>query len=101
MPINTKFRVDVKPFLFLEPCIFSARMRYDLYSNVTDLQPSFFENTGVQDVISALITDTSVLQSIINSSLLTILRNFVILIGSVAMLLYTDLHLTAYEHCMS
>ncbi|MDR2609611.1 MAG: ATP-binding cassette domain-containing protein [Rickettsiales bacterium] len=73
-----------------------ARMRYDLYSNVTDLQPSFFENTGVQDVISALITDTSVLQSIINSSLLTILRNFVILIGSVAMLLYTDLHLTAY-----
>ncbi|MDG7055056.1 MAG: ATP-binding cassette domain-containing protein [Wolbachia endosymbiont of Menacanthus eurysternus] len=73
-----------------------ARIRYDLYSNVTDLQPSFFENTGVQDVISALITDTSVLQSIINSSLLTILRNFVILIGSVAMLLYTDLHLTAY-----
>ncbi|RDD34669.1 putative multidrug export ATP-binding/permease protein [Wolbachia endosymbiont of Cylisticus convexus] len=73
-----------------------ARIRYDLYSSITDLQPSFFENTGVQDVISALITDTSVLQSIINSSLLTILRNFVILIGSVAMLLYTNLHLTAY-----
>ncbi|WP_374699292.1 ABC transporter ATP-binding protein [Wolbachia endosymbiont (group A) of Limnophora tigrina] len=73
-----------------------ARIRYDLYSSITDLQPSFFENTGVQDVISALITDTSALQSIINSSLLTILRNFVILIGSVAMLLYTNLHLTAY-----
>ncbi|MGL9718287.1 MAG: ABC transporter ATP-binding protein [Wolbachia sp.] len=73
-----------------------ARIRYDLYSSITDLQPSFFENTGVQDVISALITDTSVLQSIINSSLLTILRNFVILIGSVAMLLYTNLHLTTY-----
>ncbi|QKX02295.1 ABC transporter ATP-binding protein [Wolbachia endosymbiont of Dirofilaria (Dirofilaria) immitis] len=73
-----------------------ARIRYDLYSNITDLQPSFFENTSVQDVISALITDTSVLQSIINSSLLTILRNFVILIGSVAMLLYTNLHLTTY-----
>ncbi|MDX5519046.1 MAG: ABC transporter transmembrane domain-containing protein, partial [Wolbachia endosymbiont of Andrena agilissima] len=42
------------------------------------------------------ITDTSVLQSIINSSLLTILRNFVILIGSVAMLLYTNIQLTAY-----
>ncbi|WP_341813639.1 ABC transporter ATP-binding protein [Wolbachia endosymbiont (group B) of Germaria angustata] len=73
-----------------------ARIRYDLYSSITDLQPSFFENTGVQDVISALITDTSALQSIINSSLLTILRNFVVLIGSVAMLLYTNLHLTAY-----
>ncbi len=73
-----------------------ARIRYDLYSNITDLQPSFFENTGVQDVISALITDTSVLQSIINSSLLTILRNFVILIGSITMLLYTNLHLTTY-----
>ncbi|MGL9732673.1 MAG: ABC transporter ATP-binding protein [Wolbachia sp.] len=73
-----------------------ARIRYDLYSNITDLQPSFFENTSVQDVISALITDTSMLQSIINSSLLTILRNFVILIGSVAMLLYTNLHLTTY-----
>ncbi|WP_265025500.1 ABC transporter ATP-binding protein [Wolbachia endosymbiont (group A) of Bibio marci] len=73
-----------------------ARIRYDLYSSITDLQPSFFENTGVQDVILALITDTSVLQSIINSSLLTILRNFVILIGSVAMLLYTNIQLTAY-----
>lgn len=73
-----------------------ARIRYDLYSSITDLQPSFFENTGVQDVISALITDTSMLQSIINSSLLTILRNFVILIGSVAMLLYTNIQLTAY-----
>lgn len=73
-----------------------ARIRYDLYSSITDLQPSFFENTGVQDVISALITDTSALQSIINSSLLTILRNFVVLTGSAAMLLYTNLHLTAY-----
>lgn len=73
-----------------------ARIRYDLYSSITDLQPSFFENTGVQDVISALITDTSALQSIINSSLLTILRNAVVLTGSVAMLLYTNLHLTAY-----
>ncbi len=73
-----------------------ARIRYDLYSSITNLQPSFFENIGVQDVISALITDTSVLQSIINSSLLTILRNFVILIGSVAMLLYTNIQLTAY-----
>ncbi|WP_341815787.1 MULTISPECIES: ABC transporter ATP-binding protein [unclassified Wolbachia] len=73
-----------------------ARIRYDLYSSITDLQPSFFENIGVQDVISALITDTSALQSIINSSLLTILRNAVVLTGSVAMLLYTNLHLTAY-----
>lgn len=73
-----------------------ARIRYDLYSSITDLQPSFFENKGVQDVISALITDTSALQSIINSSLLTILRNAVVLTGSVAMLLYTNLHLTAY-----
>lgn len=73
-----------------------ARIRYDLYSSITDLQPSFFEKTGVQDVISALITDTSALQSIINSSLLTILRNAVVLTGSVAMLLYTNLHLTAY-----
>lgn len=73
-----------------------AKIRYDLYSNIIDLQPSFFENTGVQDVISALITDTSVLQSIINSSLLTILRNSVLLIGSVTMLIYTNLHLTAY-----
>ncbi|MGL9725949.1 MAG: ABC transporter ATP-binding protein [Wolbachia sp.] len=73
-----------------------ARIRYDLYSSITNLQSSFFEDTGVQDVISALITDTSVLQSIISSSLLIILRNFVVLTGSIAMLLYTNLHLTAY-----
>lgn len=73
-----------------------AKIRHDLYGSVTDLQPSFFETTGVQDVISVLITDTSMLQSIINSSLLTILRNFVILIGSVIMLIYTNMQLTAY-----
>lgn len=77
-----------------------SRIRYDLYSSITDLQPSFFEDTGVQDVISALITDTSLLQSIINSSLLTILRNFVILTGSVVMLLYTNMQLTAYAISM-
>ncbi|MDD9331224.1 MAG: ABC transporter ATP-binding protein [Wolbachia sp.] len=73
-----------------------AKIRYDLYSNIVDLQPSFFEDVGIQDVISALITDTSVLQSIISSSLLTILRNFIILVGSISMLLYTNIQLTAY-----
>ncbi len=73
-----------------------ARMRYDLYSNIISLQPSFFENTSVQNVISALITDTSILQSIMNSSLLTILRNFIILIGSIVMLLYINIQLTTY-----
>ncbi|MDN5248136.1 MAG: ATP-binding cassette domain-containing protein [Wolbachia endosymbiont of Tyrophagus putrescentiae] len=73
-----------------------AKIRYDLYSNIIDLQPSFFEDTAVQDVMSALIADTSVLQSIINSSLITILRNFIVLVGSVVMLLYTNMQLTAY-----
>jgi ATP-binding cassette, subfamily B, bacterial len=71
-------------------------IRYDLYSNIISLQPSFFENISVQNIISALITDTSVLQSIMNSSLLTILRNFIILIGSIIMLLYTNVQLTTY-----
>ncbi|OEY87202.1 multidrug ABC transporter ATP-binding protein [Wolbachia pipientis] len=73
-----------------------AYMRYDLYSNIINLQPSFFENTSVQNVISALITDTSVLQSIMNSSMLTILRNVIVLIGSIIMLLYTNIQLTTY-----
>jgi len=73
-----------------------AKIRYDIYSNIFHLQPSFFEDTSVQDVMSALITDTSILQSIINSSLVTILRNFIVLIGSVIMLLYTNMQLTAY-----
>ncbi|UWI83071.1 ABC transporter ATP-binding protein [Wolbachia endosymbiont of Howardula sp.] len=75
---------------------FIARVRYDLYSSITDLQPSFFEDTGVQDVISVLITDTSILQSIISSSVLTILRNIITLIGSIIMLLYINIHLTTY-----
>ncbi|WFW29824.1 MAG: ATP-binding cassette domain-containing protein [Wolbachia endosymbiont of Menacanthus eurysternus] len=71
-----------------------SKIRYDIYSNIVDLQPSVFEKVSIQDVISALITDTSVLQTIISSSLLTISRNFIILVGSVVMLLYTNLHLT-------
>lgn len=73
-----------------------AKIRYDIYSNILRLQPSFFEDTSVQDVMSALITDASILQSIINSSLVTILRNFIVLIGSIIMLLYTNMQLTAY-----
>ncbi len=73
-----------------------ARIRYDLYSNIIDLQPKFFEDTGVQDIMSALIADTSVLQSIINSSLITVSRNFIVLTGSIIMLLYINIKLTAY-----
>lgn len=73
-----------------------TKIRYDLYSSIIDLQPSFFEDIGIQNVMSALISDTSVLQSIINSSLLTILRNFIVLTGSIIMLLYTNMQLTAY-----
>ncbi len=73
-----------------------AKIRCDLYSHIISLPPSFFENTSIADVISALTTDTAALQPILSGSMLTIVRNLVTLLGSIAMLLYTNFKLTIY-----
>lgn len=71
-----------------------AKIRYDLYSHIISLPPSFFENISIADIISALTTDTVALQPILSGSMLTIVRNFITLFGSTVMLFYTSFKLT-------
>ncbi|WP_339047278.1 ABC transporter ATP-binding protein [Candidatus Mesenet endosymbiont of Phosphuga atrata] len=73
-----------------------AKIRYDLYSHIINLPPSFFEDISTSDITSALTTDTVALQPILSGSMLTIVRNFITLFGSAVMLFYTSFKLTVY-----
>ncbi|GHM58651.1 MAG: ABC transporter ATP-binding protein [Candidatus Mesenet longicola] len=73
-----------------------AKIRYDLYSHIINLPPSFFEDISTSDITSALTTDTVALQPILSGSMLTIVRNFITLFGSATMLFYTNFKLTVY-----
>ncbi|KJV69151.1 ABC transporter ATP-binding protein [Candidatus Neoehrlichia procyonis] len=71
-------------------------IRIALYNKIIYLSPSFFEKVSTSSLMTKLITDTSILQSILNSSMSVILRNATILLGSVAMLIHTNFKLTIY-----
>jgi ATP-binding cassette subfamily B protein len=59
------------------------------------LHPSFYESNRSGEIMSRLTTDTTLLQTIIGSSLSMALRSSLTLIGALAMLIITNLQLTA------
>ncbi|QXK91723.1 ATP-binding cassette domain-containing protein [Neoehrlichia mikurensis] len=71
-------------------------IRIGLYNKIIYLPPSFFEKVSTSSLMTKLITDTSILQSILSSSMSVILRNATTFLGSVAMLIHTNLKLTIY-----
>ena len=71
-----------------------ADLRQDVYNHVVGLSPSFFELTRTGEVLSRLIADTSVVQSVISSALSQALRNVLLLVGGLILLVITNLKLT-------
>jgi len=67
-----------------------ADLRRDIYDHVTDLSPAFFEVTRTGEVLSRLTTDTTLIQTVVGSSASIALRNFLMLIGSVGLLVWTS-----------
>ncbi len=67
-----------------------ADLRQAVYDHILSLSPSFFEVTRSGEVISRLTTDTTLIQTAVGSSVSIALRNFVLLLGGVAMLLITS-----------
>jgi ATP-binding cassette, subfamily B, bacterial len=73
-----------------------ADIRRDVYRHIIRVSPSFFEHTKTSDVLSRLTTDTTLLNGIIASVMSIALRNMLMLVGSLAFLVYTSPKLTAY-----
>ncbi len=72
-----------------------ADIRGAVYSRVIGLSPAFFELTKSGEILSRLTTDTTLIQTIIGSSASVALRNVLLLVGGVALLIFTSPKLTA------
>ena len=73
-----------------------ADLRCDVFGHVLSLDPRFFEETRVGEVLSRLTTDTTLLQSVVGSQVSVALRNLLLLTGGTAMLIVTSPRLTGF-----
>ncbi|ALS34366.1 ATP-binding cassette, subfamily B, bacterial [Pseudoalteromonas translucida KMM 520] len=72
----------------------SNDIRKAVFNRIVTLHPSYFEENRSGELMSRLTTDTTLLQSIIGSSFSMALRSALMLVGGLAMLLFTNLKLT-------
>jgi ATP-binding cassette subfamily B protein len=63
-------------------------LRNVVYSHVLQQSPAFFETTPTGEVISRLVADTTLVQTVVGSSLSMGLRNAVMGVGALAMLVW-------------
>jgi len=73
----------------------TADLRSDVFANVLHQDPRFFESLKTGEVLSRLSTDTTLIQSLVGSSISFGLRNAILFIGSLFMMLYTNLSLAS------
>ncbi len=71
-----------------------ADLRRDVYRHVIGLHPGFYETNKTAEIISRLISDTTVLQVVVGSSASIFLRNLLMFLGGSAMLLVTSAKLS-------
>ena len=72
----------------------TADLRRAVFDHLLDLPPAFFEATRTGEVISRLINDTTMLETVIGSSASMAIRNFLLMIGGLVMLTLTSAKLT-------
>ncbi|KZZ58838.1 ABC transporter ATP-binding protein [Oleiphilus sp. HI0125] len=72
----------------------TADLRSAVFSHLVSLHPSYFEENRSGEIMSRLTTDTSLLQNIIGSSFSMALRSALTFVGSLILLLYTNLKLS-------
>jgi len=72
----------------------TADLRRAVFDHLVELPPSFFEATRTGEVISRLINDTTMLETVIGSSASVAIRNSLLMIGGLVMLAATSPKLT-------
>ena len=71
-----------------------ADIRKAVFDRVIAMSPAFYERILTGEIISRITTDTTLIQSVIGSSVSIALRNFMILLGGMAMLVWTSVKLS-------
>jgi ATP-binding cassette subfamily B protein len=72
----------------------TADLRRAVFDHLLGLPPGFYESTRTGDVISRLINDTAMLETVIGSSTSMAIRNLLLLAGGLTMLAITSAKLT-------
>ena len=72
-----------------------ADLRTDVFSHLLRLSPAFHERNHSGEILSRLTADTTQIKSAFGTTASQALRNLVLLIGAVAMMLFTSLKLSA------
>ena len=67
-----------------------ADIRDALFKHLMELTPSFFETQKTGEVVSRLTADTTLIKSAFSSTASVALRNAVMLLGALAMMIYTS-----------
>ena len=71
-----------------------ADIRKRVFDHVVGLSPAFFETTRTGEVMSRLVADTTLLQTVVGTTVSIALRNSLMLVGGIAMLALTNARLT-------
>ena len=71
-----------------------ADVRDALFKHLMELTPSFYETQKTGDVVSRLTADTTLIKSAFSSTASLALRNAVMLLGALALMIYTSPHMT-------
>ncbi len=71
-----------------------ADIRKSVFDRMIGMSPAFYERIMTGEVLSRITTDTTLLLSVISSSVSVALRNVLILLGGIALMLWTSPKLT-------
>lgn len=71
-----------------------ADIRKAVFDRMIGMSPSFYEKIMTGEVLSRITTDTTLILSVIGSSVSVALRNLLILVGGIALLLWTSVKMT-------
>jgi ATP-binding cassette, subfamily B, bacterial len=74
----------------------SADIKKDVYKHIIRLSPGFFETNKTSDIISRLTVDTAILNSVIATISSSAIRNFLMMVGGMALLFLNSPKLTMY-----
>jgi ATP-binding cassette subfamily B protein len=72
-----------------------ADIRKSVFDRMIGMSPAFYERIMTGEVLSRITTDTTLLLSVISSSVSVALRNALILLGGIALMLWTSPKLTS------
>lgn len=73
----------------------SSDLRVEVYKHIIHMEPSYFEETSAGDIQSRILTDTTLLQTVVGSSFSIFLRNFLIFVLGIIWLFFTNPKLTS------